>query len=154
NLLGTPPFQIRKTSRTMPLSSPAVTFVHGTKWMEELKGMCDAAESKLALNGKELARPPPNSKDEDPKRKFHEGDLYLCSESLSAFEGALGGVCDGVDAVFGPGKARRAFVAIRPPGHHCAADWPSGFCWLNNVHVGIMHGAMTHGLTHAAIIDF
>jgi histone deacetylase HOS3 len=127
--------------------------------MEELKIMCDDAEAKLAMNGKELTRPDINrSSDQGPPPKLHEGDLYLCSESLNAMEGALGAVCEGVDAVFqGTASGRgphRAFVAIRPPGHHCSADYPSGFCWLNNVHVGISHAALHHGLTHAAIIDF
>ena len=126
--------------------------------MSELSSMCDAAESKLALNGKELTRPASseqtNGNVKSEKPKLHEGDLYLCSESLSALEGALGGVCEGVDAVFNESIAKRAFVCIRPPGHHCSADYPSGFCWLNNVHVGIGHAALTHGLTHAAIIDF
>lgn len=155
SLLPVPPFQIRKTSRSLDLSSPAVTHVHGAKWMDDLKAMCDAAEARLALNGKELVRPRSSGKDDSANApKFHEGDLYLCSESLNAFEGALGGVCEGVDAVFGSGSTRRAFVCIRPPGHHCSSDHPSGFCWINNVHVGIAHAAMTHGLTHAAIIDF
>lgn len=149
------PFLIQKTSRRVPITSPTVTNVHGTKWMEELKIMCDTAEAKLAMNGKELQRPDmdrgPNA--EEPP-KFHEGDLYLCAESLEAMEGALGGVCDAVDAVFKPEGPKRAFVAIRPPGHHCSASYPSGFCWVNNVHVGIMHGILNHGLTHAAIIDF
>ncbi|PGH00200.1 hypothetical protein AJ80_09208 [Polytolypa hystricis UAMH7299] len=154
--LPIPPFQIRKTTRSMPLSAPAVTHVHGTKWMDELRIMCEAAESRLALNGKELIRPSSSSsgKDDGSAPKLHEGDLYLCPESLSAFEGALGGVCEAVDAVFGSTSTRRAFVCIRPPGHHCSSNLPSGFCWLNNVHVGIAHAAMTHGLTHAAIIDF
>lgn len=149
------PFRIRKSKRSVALTSPAVTNVHGTKWMEELKLMCDTAESKLALGGKELQRPD-NIERDDPAQPLHEGDLYLCAESLDAMEGALGAVCDGVDAVFSPAPAapRRAFVAVRPPGHHCAAAHPSGFCWVNNVLVGIMHGALTHGLTHAAIIDF
>ncbi|EGX89084.1 histone deacetylase HosB [Cordyceps militaris CM01] len=148
------PFRIRKSTRTVSLTSAAVTNVHGTKWMEELKTMCDTAESKLALGGRELQRPDNTERDE-PAQPLHEGDLYLCAESLDAMEGALGAVCDGVDAVFSPAPApRRAFVAVRPPGHHCAAAHPSGFCWVNNVLVGIMHGALTHGLTHAAIIDF
>lgn len=149
------PFRIHKTSRRLSLSSQTVTNVHGVKWMEELKAMCDSAEAKLATNGKELQRPEmdrgPNS--ETPP-KLHEGDLYLCAESLDALEGALGGVCDAVDAVFRPQGPKRAFVAIRPPGHHCSASYPSGFCWVNNVHVGIMHAVLSHGLTHAAIIDF
>ncbi|CBF79250.1 hypothetical protein AN7019.2 [Aspergillus nidulans FGSC A4] len=155
--LPVPPFQIRKTDRALAINSPAVTHVHGTKWMEDLKLMCDAAESRLALNGKELVRPRSAGKDNssgNPGPVFHEGDLYLCSESLDAFEGALGGVCEGIDAVFSPGPTKRAFVCIRPPGHHCSSGNPSGFCWINNVHVGISYAAMTHDLTHAAILDF
>lgn len=151
--LPAPPFQIRKTARSLALNSPAVAHVHGAKWMEDLKTMCDAAESRLALNGKELVRPRSAGKD-DHAPEFHQGDLYLCSESLNAFEGALGGVCEGVDAVLGPSATKRAFVCIRPPGHHCSSGHPSGFCWINNVHVGISYAAMTHGLTHAAILDF
>ncbi|RJE27389.1 histone deacetylase [Aspergillus sclerotialis] len=156
HLLPAPPFQIRKTARSMALSSPAVTHVHGTKWMGDLRSMCDAAESRLALNGKELVRPQGTGKDESnaSAAPLHEGDLYLCSESLNAFEGALGGVCEGVDAAFGTNSIKRVFVCIRPPGHHCSASHPSGFCWINNVHVGISYAAMTHGLTHAAILDF
>ncbi|KAL4915201.1 histone deacetylase domain-containing protein [Aspergillus aurantiobrunneus] len=156
--LPPPPFQIRKTSRTMAVNSVAAIHVHGAKWMEDLKSMCDAAESRLSQNGKELVRPRSAGKDTatgtSPTPAFHEGDLYLCSESLNAFEGALGGVCEGIDAVFSPGSTKRAFVCIRPPGHHCSSSHPSGFCWINNVHVGISYAAMTHGLTHAAILDF
>ncbi|KAJ4120024.1 histone deacetylase [Fusarium equiseti] len=147
------PFRIHKTDRSLSLLSPAVTNVHGTKWMEELKMMCEAAESKLAMGGKELQRPELNRGSDKPPEKFHEGDLYLCSESLNAMEGALGAVCEAIDTVFGSGP-RRAFVGVRPPGHHCSDSYPSGFCWVNNVHVGIMHAALEHGLTHAAIIDF
>lgn len=149
------PFRIQKSKRRLSLTSPAVTNVHGTKWMEELKTMCDSAESKLATGGKELQRPEMNrGSDHEQPKKLHEGDLYLCSESLEALEGSLGAVCDAVDAVFAESGPKRAFVAVRPPGHHCSASYPSGFCWVNNVHVGIMHGILGHGLTHAAIIDF
>ena len=150
------PFKIHNTTRSVPLNSAAATHVHGQKWMEELQIMCDSAEGKLALNGKELVRPIGYGKDENgnPLPKLHEGDLYLCPESLNALEGCLGGVCDAVDTVFGSGNTSRAFVCIRPPGHHCSSNYPSGFCWINNVHVGITHAAISHGLTHAAIIDF
>lgn len=152
------PFRIRKTTRKMALSSQAVTNVHGVKWMEELRIMCDNAESRLAMNGKELTRPDMNRSPNEEAAELHEGDLYLCAESLDAMEGALGAVCEGVDAVFhgsASGKGPlRTFIAIRPPGHHCSASYPSGFCWVNNVHVGISHAALKHGLTHAAIIDF
>lgn len=158
------PFGIRKSSRFVPLTAPVVTSVHGTKWMQELTVMCNSAGEKLSTGSKELTRP------DTPggglsKPKLHEGDLYLCRESLDALQGALGGVLDAVDAVFQgipdglgtspvPSDPKRAFVCVRPPGHHCSADLPSGFCWLNNVHVGIEHAAQIYGLTHAAIIDF
>ncbi|KAI9800878.1 MAG: hypothetical protein M1825_003661 [Sarcosagium campestre] len=158
------PFRIQKSTRSISLTSPVVTNVHGVGWMEELKALCDASETKLALNGKELDRPKVEGALDTPKAKLHEGDLYLCGQSLDALQGSLGAVCDGVDAVFGataagagpsqPRGSSKAFVCIRPPGHHCASSHPSGFCWLNNVHVGISHASLAHGLTHAAIIDF
>ncbi len=160
NKVSSVPFRIHKTTRTLSLNSQAATAIHGAKWMDELRIMCDSAETKLALNGKELVRPPTEKtaggtgNSGASQRKLHEGDLYLCSGSLSALEGALGAVCEGVDAVFAENGTKRAFVCIRPPGHHCSADYPSGFCWLNNVHVGIGHASLTHELTHAAIIDF
>ncbi|KAK7608352.1 histone deacetylase domain-containing protein [Phyllosticta paracitricarpa] len=148
------PFTIKRSSRVQDITSPIVTNVHGTKWMKELQEMCNLARDKLAQSSKEVARI--EEADKPKKPDLHHGDLYLSAESLDALQGALGGVCDGVDAVFsGPkGQPRNAFVCIRPPGHHCSSDWPSGFCWLNNVHVGIEYAAQNHGLTHAAIIDF
>lgn len=152
---GPPPFLLRNSSRRTPITSQPVTSVHGIKWMAELKEMCEGAEFKLTKNGKELVRPKTiaGESDED-KPRLHEGDLYLCAESLEAFEGALGGVLDAVDTVFNPLAPSRCFACVRPPGHHCSSDYPSGFCWLNNVHVGISYAAATHGLTHAAIFDF
>lgn len=157
------PFMFRRTTRIVPLSSAAVVHVHGKKWMSELKTMCDSAEARLSSNGSELIRPSSAASAKSDRTSnshtaplpLNEGDLYLCPESLNALEGALGGVCEGIDAVFSPETAiRRAFVPIRPPGHHCSSHHPSGFCWLNNAHVGIAHAAMNHGLTHAAILDF
>ncbi|KAI1460280.1 Arginase/deacetylase [Annulohypoxylon moriforme] len=152
--LPTVPFHIRKTQRILSLTSSTVTNVHGTRWMEELKLMCDSAEQNLALKETEVRRPEINRGDDGPPQELHKGDLYLCSESQNAIEGALGSVCEAVDEVFNNSSHKRAFVAVRPPGHHCSASYPSGFCWVNNVHVGIMHAFQNHGMTHAAIIDF
>ncbi|KAJ5788423.1 hypothetical protein N7457_003413 [Penicillium paradoxum] len=150
------PFRVVKTDRKVKLSETAVTDVHGAQWMSELKWMGECAESRLIIDGNELARQRIPAKDglgvSGPP--LDSNDLYLCSESVNAFQSALGGVCEGVDLVFKPGPIQRAFVCIRPPGHHCSADFPSGFCWINNVHVGISHAATTHGLTHAVILDF
>ncbi|PNS14655.1 hypothetical protein CAC42_1677 [Sphaceloma murrayae] len=151
-----PPFAIRRSSRAVGLLSPHVVAVHGQEWMGELQAMCLAAGARLALDGKELLRPVKVDEKGNalPSQAFHEGDLYLCAESLDALQGAIGGVCDAVDAVFSASLTKRAFVAVRPPGHHCSADFPSGFCWLNNVHVGIQYAAQKYQLTHAVILDF
>ncbi|WPG99340.1 histone deacetylase hos3 [Acrodontium crateriforme] len=150
-----PPFNFRRTARTIDITSACVTNVHGTEWMSELRSMCEMASTRLAAGEQELTRPETLTTPEKPKPKLHEGDLYLATESLNAFQGALGGVADAVDAVFNTSlQTTRAFVAVRPPGHHCSADHPSGFCWLNNVHVGIEYAAQNYGLTHAAILDF
>ncbi|KAB8648483.1 hypothetical protein FH972_026139 [Carpinus fangiana] len=151
------PFRILKSTRSTSIVAPVVANVHGAKWTAELKQMADAAESRLRSGTKELTRPDTPTGNAN-KPHLHEGDLYLCKDSLEAFQGAIGGVLDAVDTVFGAtasgADTTKAFVCVRPPGHHCSSDHPSGFCWLNNVHIGIEHAAQAHGLTHAAIIDF
>lgn len=50
--------------------------------------------------------------------------------------------------------ALRSFVLVRPPGHHCNATQPSGFCWVNNVAVMAAHAYHQHGIDRVAILDF
>jgi histone deacetylase HOS3 len=64
----------------------------------------------------------------------------VCPESIDAIQGAVGTVCEAVDTILEPGSGTRAFVAIRPPGHHCGEDKPAGFCFVNNVLIGVAHG--------------
>ena len=70
----------------------------------------------------------------------------VCPESLNAIQGALGTVCEAVDRVVdssrNPSKLNSptAFVAVRPPGHHCGENTPCGFCFVNNVVVAAAHG--------------
>lgn len=73
--------------------------------------------------------------------------LQVCPGSITAIQGAVGTVCEAVDKVILSSRSPtnitsidRAFVAIRPPGHHCGEDTPSGFCFLNNVAIGAAHG--------------
>ena len=103
---------INKSSRQGKLSDPEVMLVHahtpverGKKsWPEELAAMCGAAGEKLKRGQVEV----PGG--------YHQGDLYLCGESLEDLEGCVGAVYDGVDAVFGNGPVTKSFVCIRPPG--------------------------------------
>ena len=76
--------------------------------------------------------------------------FQVCPESITAMQGAIGTVCEAVDKVILSSRSHvdtpihRAFVAIRPPGHHCGEDTPSGFCFLNNVMIGAAHGDFLH----------
>ena len=52
------------------------------------------------------------------------------------------------------GEAPSAFCCVRPPGHHAQRDKAMGFCFFNNVAVGIRHALTKHGLQRVALIDF
>lgn len=52
------------------------------------------------------------------------------------------------------GEVNTAFCNVRPPGHHAERSSCMGFCFFNNVAVGIRHALDVHGLTRVALIDF
>ena len=51
-------------------------------------------------------------------------------------------------------QAGFAFCNVRPPGHHAEHGAAGGFCFFNNVAVGIRHALDFHGLERVALIDF
>ncbi len=52
------------------------------------------------------------------------------------------------------GRVRTAYALSRPPGHHCTADTPQGFCLLNNIAVAIAR-ARANGLAErVAVLDW
>ncbi|GAV55141.1 hypothetical protein ZYGR_0AS04650 [Zygosaccharomyces rouxii] len=126
--------------------SPHVLKVHGKDWPPELLRLCKGADAKLAAQEVEV----PDS--------WNAGDIYLSSKTVEALQGSIGALETAVDSIFeGPSAehvSNRAFVAIRPPGHHCHVATPSGFCLLNNAHVAIEYAKDRFGVTHAAVLDF
>lgn len=82
-----------------------------------------------------------------------DGDTKLCEKSYDVAALAVGGVMAACDAVMA-GTVRRAFCAVRPPGHHAERDRVLGFCLFNNVAVGAKHLLHNHGLRRVAIVDF
>ncbi|KAH9949834.1 Arginase/deacetylase [Amylocystis lapponica] len=134
------------------LNDPAVKFVHGDidgdVYLEDLQRWVKESQVNIAQRGSEI-----------PER-LPQGDLYLCPGSMDAIQGALGTVCEAVDTVMGHNTAvaqdastSRAFVAIRPPGHHCGEDTPSGFCFVNNVIVAAAHAHLKHNINRVVILD-
>ena len=82
-----------------------------------------------------------------------DGDTKLCEKSYDVAALAVGGVMAACDAVMA-GTVRRAFCAVRPPGHHAEVDRVMGFCLFNNVAVAAEHLVRNHGLERVAIVDF
>ncbi len=52
------------------------------------------------------------------------------------------------------GEVPSAFCCVRPPGHHAERAAAMGFCFFNNIAVGIRHALDVHGLQRVALIDF
>ena len=79
-------------------------------------------------------------------------DTSVCSTSLVAARKAAGAVCQAATDVVN-GITRRAFCAIRPPGHHALPDTSMGFCVFGNVAIGAAY-AQRLGMKRVAIVDF
>jgi len=80
-------------------------------------------------------------------------DTVMSSGSLEAALRAAGAACAAVDAVLA-GETKRAFCAVRPPGHHATRDAAMGFCLFNNVAVAAAHAMSVHDVQRVAIVDF
>ncbi|KZP21521.1 Arginase/deacetylase [Athelia psychrophila] len=127
------------------LRHPAVKFVHGDVdedvYLENIKAWARDSHDKIAKSESEIPE------------GLSQGDLYLCPTSINAIQGAIGTVCEAVDDVVGSTSCKRAFVSIRPPGHHCGEDTPAGFCFVNNVAIGAAHAHLQHGINRVVILD-
>ncbi|KAL5508281.1 HOS3 [Sanghuangporus vaninii] len=142
------------------LDNKAVKFVHGDidgdVYLESLVKWTKECMNKIKEGGSEIPE------------HLSQGDLYLCPESLDAIQGALGTVCEAVDKIMEASQFTQdeeskglvtdkcisnAFVAIRPPGHHCGEDTPSGFCFVNNVIVAAAHAHLNHGVRKVVVFD-
>ncbi|KAI0083189.1 histone deacetylase domain-containing protein [Irpex rosettiformis] len=158
------PFDVVRSASTINICAhrPA-KLIHGDPndctdcYARHLRSWCAKSKDEIARNGSEIP-------------DFHEQDLYLCPESMMAFEGALGTVCAAVDGVMNARPATlepvsassdtttrldtRAFVVVRPPGHHCSQETPMGFGFVNNVAVGAMHAYCVHNVQRIIIFDY
>ena len=82
-----------------------------------------------------------------PALDWHEAPRATRGQLLRAHAPEL------LDAVLAR-RTRRAFCAVRPPGHHATGDVAMGFCLFNNIAVAALHALDKHGLERVAIVDF
>lgn len=80
-------------------------------------------------------------------------DTYMNKYTLQAARRAVGAVLSAVDLVM-TDKHQAAFCNIRPPGHHAEPNKAMGFCFFNNLAIGVMHAITDYGLERIAIVDF
>jgi len=136
-------YTLLSSRKKSSLNSPHVLKIHGKNWPAQLEKICEESEEKLSKGEIEVP--------ED----WNSGDIYLTKGTLDAISGVIGSVETAVDNIFKQDgeSPKRAFVAIRPPGHHSHPCVPSGFCLLNNAQIAIEYASSHHGVTHAVILD-
>lgn len=85
---------------------------------------------------------------------FHiDDDTAMNPHTLEAALRAAGAAVRATDVVL-RGEADNAFCNVRPPGHHAERSRPMGFCFFNNVAVGVGHALEEYGMQRVAVLDF
>jgi acetoin utilization deacetylase AcuC-like enzyme len=82
-----------------------------------------------------------------------DADTSMTPHSLTAALRAAGA---GVEAVkcIARGEGKKAFCAIRPPGHHAERHRAMGFCLFNNIAIAALYALNYSGFSRVAILDF
>lgn len=81
------------------------------------------------------------------------GDTAICIDSYDVALEATGAVLVAADMVMQQ-TVKRAFCAVRPPGHHATADRGMGFCIFNHVAIAANYLRKHYQLKRIAIIDW
>ena len=90
-----------------------------------------------------------------PTEGYHkvDPDTDMNPYTVRAALRAAGAAVQATDLVLA-GNVPSAFCCVRPPGHHAERSAAMGYCFFNNVAVGIRHALSAHGLERVALIDF
>ena len=103
--------------------------IHPSSYLDEFKARSDD-------NGGEIG----------PYAPFGKGSYEIAKQSA-------GLALHAVDNVL-LGNYKNAYAMSRPPGHHCLADTPMGFCLLANIPIAIEAAKKKHGIERVAVIDW
>ena len=122
--------KLKFLGRPAPAGDDALLRVHTRQHVDRVRRVCAAGGGVLDLGDTPVG---PNS----------------CDVALLA-AGAVLRCCDAVAT----GEVRRAFAAVRPPGHHAEPDRAMGFCLFSSVAVAARHLQARHGVGRVAVVDF
>ena len=120
-----------------------LTRLEGRMATEDEVALCHTREY-IELTEREIAA---NS------RTLSTGDTTISERSRDVALAAAGGLLNAVDAVM-DGRAKNAFCAVRPPGHHATPDRGMGFCIFNNVAIAARYAQQKHGVDRVLIADW
>jgi len=90
-----------------------------------------------------------------PSNGYVQLDLEtkLNPHTLKSARRSAGANVRAVDLVMS-GQVDSAFCCVRPPGHHAESDRPVGFCFVNNLAVGVAHALTYDEIERVLIVDF
>lgn len=80
-------------------------------------------------------------------------DTSMNPHTLTAALRAAGAAIYAVDLVMA-NTVTSAFCNVRPPGHHAEHAKAMGFCFFNNLAIGVTHALTQYQLQRVAIVDF
>lgn len=86
-------------------------------------------------------------------QRLLDADTYVNQYTARAAKLAYGGGLLAVEKVASD-ELDRAFVAVRPPGHHAEYGAAMGFCIFNNIAGAARHAQSECGVGRVAILDF
>ncbi len=130
-LLPEIPAEIAKISPDKNIDPlPWILTVHEKDYVNEVRKACTAGEEHLGSSDSPISR-----------------------DSYDVAVRAVGATLTAVDSVM-LGRARNAFAAVRPPGHHAMPGAAKGFCIFGNAAIAARYAQKKHGIEHVMIIDW
>jgi acetoin utilization deacetylase AcuC-like enzyme len=82
-----------------------------------------------------------------------DADTYVTPRTFDVARYAVGALLTAVEEI-AAGRARNAFCAVRPPGHHASQDRAMGFCIFNQVAVAARYVQARTPWKRILIVDF